>query len=144
MAAGGVFETYGVVSGGLPSLRSVCDYGGVFSMFGPVSFAFLEQALEWVDPCGEETRVGRCDGDIARRCESNLGANIRRIETEDCAAQGLACVSSEVGVGCGSVPEPELQNPPSEAELETVLQSVRDASRPELVRSVPWSAGSLE
>lgn len=42
----GTWQTFGVVSGGLYSARSVCDYGTVFSSFGPESLAFVLAELE--------------------------------------------------------------------------------------------------
>jgi hypothetical protein len=144
MGEGGVFETYGVVSGGLGSRRSVCAYGGVSSMFGPVSFAFLERAMQWVDPCGDETAVGRCDGDVARSCHTSFTGGFRRPVSEDCAARGLACVSSDAGVGCGAAPEPALTHLPDAANVAALLQAVQDASRPMLASGVSWVAGSAE
>lgn len=45
----GTWRTYGVVSGGLDSARSVCDYGSVFAVFGPETLAFLNSARGWTD-----------------------------------------------------------------------------------------------
>jgi len=46
----GTWQTFGVVSGGLYSARSVCDYGTVFSTFGPESLAFVMAELEGREP----------------------------------------------------------------------------------------------
>jgi hypothetical protein len=134
----GGWETYGVVSGGLSSLRSVCDFGSVFSTFGPESFAFLEATLDWVDPCGEVTASGRCEGDVAVTCETNFIGNIRRLAQLDCSAAGLSCVSSAEGTGCGAVPEPEPPEPPEPGAEEQLLDTVRSASRPLIARNPAW------
>jgi hypothetical protein len=133
------WETYGVVSGGLGSLRSVCDFGSVFSTFGPESFAFLEQSLDWVDPCADVSASGACDGDIAVTCETNFVGNIRRLVEVDCSDQGLACVSSEQGTGCGSVPPPEPTDPPDPGAEEQVLEAVQRAFRPVIARELSWA-----
>jgi hypothetical protein len=46
----GTFETFGVVSGGASSARSVCDNGQVFATFGPEVFALLERERDWSSP----------------------------------------------------------------------------------------------
>ncbi len=84
----------------------VCDFGSVFSMFGPQMIACLESWLQWVDPCGDVSNVGLCDGNVARNCETNFNGNIRRLAEEDCSVSGLACVTGETGAGCGAPPEP--------------------------------------
>jgi hypothetical protein len=134
----GGWETYGVVSGGLSSLRSACDFGTVFSTFGPQSYAFVDASLDWVDPCGDVTAAGTCDGDIAVVCETNFIGNIRRLVEVDCADQGLECVTSEQGTGCGSVPPPEPTDPPDPGAEELVLDAVRKAFLPLIARDVSW------
>jgi hypothetical protein len=135
----GAFETYGVVSGGLGSLRSACDFGSVFSTFGPQTFAFIEESLDWVDPCGTVTAAGGCDGDVAVSCETNFIGNIRRLVEVDCAEQGLACVTSEQATGCGSLPSPEPTEPPDPGAAEQVLEAVQEAFRPVVARDLSWS-----
>ena len=134
----GGWRTYGVVSGGLSSLRMQCDFGTVFSTFGPQSFAFLQQALTWEDPCGDVPPSGACDGDVAQTCETNYIGNIRRLVEQDCAAQGLACVSSPEGTGCGVVPPPEEPEEPEPGAQDVVLELVRNAFRPVVGRSLTW------
>jgi hypothetical protein len=134
----GAWETYGVVSGGLGSLRSACDFGTVFSTFGPQSYAFVEASLDWVDPCGDVTAAGTCDGDIAVACETNFIGNIRRLVEVDCADQGLECVTSEQGTGCGSVPPTEPTDPPEPGAEDLVLDAVRNAFLPEIARGLNW------
>jgi Trypsin len=95
----GTWQTFGVVSGGLYSAQSVCDYGSVFATFGPETLAFLEQARTWTDPCGDVPAQGSCLGNIAARCESGLIAEVRRLVTRDCAATGEECFVAE-SVGC--------------------------------------------
>jgi hypothetical protein len=134
----GGWETYGVVSGGLSSLRSACDFGTVFSTFGPQSYAFVQGTLDWVDPCGDVTASGACDGDVAVTCETNYIGNIRRLVEVDCAEQGLACASSEQGTGCGSVQPPEPTDPPEPGAEDVVLDAVRSAFRPLFARGLSW------
>lgn len=136
----GTWETYGVVSGGLSSARSACDFGTVFSTFGPVTLSFLEQSRNWVDPCGDVTEAGECDGDVARRCETSFIGNLRRLEEKDCTALGLTCVAGARGVGCGTAPEPEVADPPGPGDIESLLDTVQESFRPEIARSVPWAA----
>ncbi|HTV20272.1 MAG TPA: trypsin-like serine protease [Polyangiaceae bacterium] len=134
----GGWRTYGVVSGGLSSLRSVCDFGTVFSTFGPETFAFIQDSLDWVDPCGDVTAAGSCDGSVAVTCETSFIGNIRRLNQVDCAERGLACVSSELGTGCGEVSPPEPSDPPEPGAEEEVLDAVRKAFLPEVARDLHW------
>jgi hypothetical protein len=136
--AGG-WQTYGVVSGGLSSLRSVCDFGTVFSTFGPETFAFIEDSLDWVDPCGDVSASGSCEGNVAVTCETNFIGNIRRRVEADCSAEGLACVSSDAGTGCGTVPPPEPPEPPDPGAPELLLDAVHQAFLPVVARGVTWS-----
>ena len=99
VGADGRFVSHGVISGGPDSLRSECEFGSVYSTFGPVTLPFLLGTLSWADPCGELEDAGRCDGGVVERCVTNLGANLRRIEREDCAARGLICTEGDVA-GC--------------------------------------------
>lgn len=133
------WETFGVVSGGLNSLRSACDFGSVFATFGPVTFAFIERSLDWVDPCEDVGASGTCDGSVAVRCETNFIGNIRRRVTVDCSEQGLECVSSETGTGCGEIPPSEPSEPPDAEARQLVLDAVRQASRPLVARGLTWS-----
>ena len=100
---GGTWVSYGVVSGGVNSLRSDCDFGTVFSTFGPESLAFLRGARDWVDPCGEVTAEGECQSGSAVHCETDLAAGIREVISEDCIAQGQECVIVSTGATCGIV-----------------------------------------
>jgi hypothetical protein len=138
----GHWETYGVVSGGLFSLRSACDFGTVFSTFGPDSLAFLQKAVTWTDPCADVTAQGQCDGNLATRCETSLVAGIRRLKSEDCAAQGLTCIASDTGVGCGVVTEPVPAQPPEPGAKEKLLQLMQDSFHPEIERTLNWKARS--
>lgn len=135
--AGG-WQTFGVVSGGLSSLRSVCDFGTVFSTFGPATFAFIEESLDWVDPCGDVSASGACEGSVAVTCETNFIGNIRRLVQVDCAEQGLECVSSDAGTGCGSVPPPEPPVAPEPGAQQLVLDAVRQSFLPVVARGLSW------
>ena len=134
----GGWTTYGVVSGGLGSLRSACDFGSVYSTFGPESFEFLEEARAWVDPCGDVTAAGECSGSVARTCETNFNGDIRRLVEEDCGALGLACVSSADGTGCGTVPPPAEPEAPAPDAAREVIATVRNAFLPEVARNLSW------
>lgn len=135
----GVTETYGVVSGGLGSLRMACDFGTVFSTFGPQTIAFLEASREWVDPCGDVSSEGLCDGNLARNCETNFNGNIRRLTEEDCGAAGLTCVTAETGAGCGAPPDPEPAEPPDPDAPQIVLEAAHQAARPAVSSALPWT-----
>ena len=134
----GTWETYGVVSGGLGSLRSACDFGGVFSSFGPQSLAFLQAARQWSDPCGDVTAAGACSDGQAQRCETSLVAGIRRLATQDCTAAGLPCVSNEQGVGCGTVPLAVPVDPPDPGADQQLLEGIESAFRPEVQENLSW------
>lgn len=96
----GSWQTYGVVSGGLFSLHSVCDYGSVFATFGPDTLAFLQSARGWRDPCGELPVLGECRGSVAVRCETALLDGLRRPLERDCAADGQECFLAPDGAAC--------------------------------------------
>jgi len=99
-APDGAWQTYGVVSGGLYSATSVCDYGSVFATFGPETMAFLEQATSWEDPCGELPGQGQCQGSVAVRCETQLFADVRQRVEQDCAEIGQECFLGTSGAVC--------------------------------------------
>lgn len=103
----GTMTIFGVVSGGLSSLRSVCDYGGVYATFRPDVIEFLQDAQAWEDPCGDVSDSGSCNGDTTLTyCRTQIVAGIREIVTTDCSASGTECVQNEYGAGCGEAPEP--------------------------------------
>ncbi|MEY4551062.1 MAG: hypothetical protein RL685_7257 [Pseudomonadota bacterium] len=110
----GTWRTYGVVSGGLDSARSVCDYGSVFAVFGPETLAFLDGARAWVDPCGELSALGECQGQRAVRCQTSLLDELRRPIQRDCAPAGLACFVGPSGADC-IAPPPDLPLPSVDA-----------------------------
>lgn len=99
-SAEGGWEVYAVVSAGPDSSRSICDFGQVFATFGPVTFPFLEEERQWSDPCGETDAGGRCDGDVALRCQTRFNPGERRLVEDDCAARGQACIVSASGAVC--------------------------------------------
>ena len=96
----GGWQTYGVVSGGLFSLRSVCDYGSVFATFGPDTLAFLRSARGWQDPCAELPALGECRGSVAVRCDTRLLDGVRQSVERDCAADGQECFLAPDGADC--------------------------------------------
>jgi hypothetical protein len=99
----GTWVSYGVVNGGVNSLRSECDFGTVFSTFGPESLAFLQASRQWEDPCGDVTAAGECLNGTAIHCETDLLTGTREVVEEDCIAQGKQCVIVPSGAACGIV-----------------------------------------
>jgi hypothetical protein len=100
VSATGEWEVYGVLSGGPSSLRAECDFGQVWSTFGPETFPFVEASLKWTDPCGSVGTAGACTGSVAERCESDSSANLRRLIREDCGTSGLECRVARGVAGC--------------------------------------------
>ncbi|HEY5957451.1 MAG TPA: hypothetical protein VIV60_12885, partial [Polyangiaceae bacterium] len=97
---GGVRTVYGNVTSGFGSNRLLCDFGGVFAMFGPAARAFLQNALAWVDPCAGVSVKGRCEGDLAVRCTTRAEGT-RRISETDCGLLGQTCGLDSTGtVAC--------------------------------------------
>lgn len=104
LTADGRFETYGVVSGGVNSLRSVCDFGQVFAVFGPSTFPFVEEERGWTDPCGDVTAAGECAGAVLRRCATSFAGGTRELVLDDCAAAGAVCFTGVGGASCAQPP----------------------------------------
>lgn len=105
--ADGSMTVVGVVSGGLSSARSVCDYGGVYATFRSDVIDFLNAAKAWEDPCGDVPDSGSCsDSNTLTYCRTQIIAGIREVVTTDCSASGTECVANEHGAGCGEAPEP--------------------------------------
>jgi hypothetical protein len=109
--ADGTRTTFAVVSGGLDSVRSACDFGGVYATFGEEVVDFLASATKWQDPCGSTSEQGSCEGDLLLSCKTNLIAGTRQIQALNCAADSLPCVANQYGAACGAAPLP-----PSEPE----------------------------
>ena len=101
----GTWQSYGVVSAGPRLPRPICAFGQVFAVFGPDTFAFLEAERSWTDPCADVGAEGTCTGDVLVRCDSSFERGVRELVSDDCAALGGACLSSETGAAC-SVPAP--------------------------------------
>lgn len=87
----GELVAYGVVSGGVGSNELRCDRGAIYARFTPDVQAFLEQAMQWQDPCADVPALGECVETRARRC-SSLAEGKRRVVEVDCATLGLRCV----------------------------------------------------
>lgn len=95
-SVGGVFTSYGVVSGGISSQNLICDDGGVFSTFGPATLTFIERELA----CPMIPASGKCDGDTVIRCATPDEGGYRPLST-DCSDLGLTCGLDEAGeLGC--------------------------------------------
>lgn len=104
--ADGTMTTFGVVSGGLSSNRSTCDFGGVYATFTAETAEFIETATAWVDPCGDVGAEGTCaDATTRTYCQTAIIAGVRELVTETCA-DGVTCEENEYGAGCGAAPEP--------------------------------------
>jgi hypothetical protein len=117
--SGSGWQTYGVVSGGIDSLHSVCDFGTVFATFGPEVMAFLQAAQAYEDPCGEVGQGGMCDGNVAVNCVSDLAEGIRTLDEQDCDDTGQTCVVLPDGARCGidPTPDPDEEDPPPAAPI---------------------------
>lgn len=98
------FRTYGVVSGGFNSNRSRCDYGTVFATFGPEVMDFIDEALQWEDPCGDVTAAGACEDNVALNCQTDIDLGIREITQQDCSETDQICVTFSGGAACGTPP----------------------------------------
>lgn len=97
----GTRYAYGVTSGGMSSNEMICDFGAVYAVLGPETYAFVDGTRSWVDPCGELDDLGYCDGDIALRCTVPFVEGPRRPLETDCSLLGLTCGYNEVGqVAC--------------------------------------------
>lgn len=104
----GQLYAYGVVSGGIHSRDLTCDYGAVYASFGPETVQFLQNARNWVDPCGGVTENGSCDGDVATRC-TGLDEGTRRLTVTDCSLLGQTCgVGSDGRAACTTPGEPPV------------------------------------
>jgi Trypsin-like peptidase domain len=109
----GTMTIFGVVSGGLDSRRSVCDFGGVYATFRSDVVDFLHEAQAWEDPCGSVPDSGSCsDSNTLTYCRTQIIAGIREVVTTDCSDSETECVENEYGAGCGAAPEP----PPTEVD----------------------------
>jgi hypothetical protein len=95
----GRFISFGVVSGGLGTVDSICDLGTVYSTFGPGVLEFLEQAKQWVDPCGDLDSRGACDGNTATRC-TDMTEGRRRLVSFDCGSLEMTCNTGSGQVSC--------------------------------------------
>ncbi len=141
LTSDGVWETYGVVSGGFSSLRSVCDFGTVFSTFGTEAFTFLEQAVEWEDPCGDVPSKGVCDGNTAISCTTNVLEGVREISEQDCEDTDEQCFNSSLGALCGTPGVPQTlaaaAKPPPIPEGR-IEELVRQAYIRDLFGRLPW------
>lgn len=127
---GSGWQTFGVVSGGISSRHSVCDFGTVFATFGPEVMSFLEAAKNWEDPCGDAGEFGICDNNVAVNCITNLGEGTRTRTEQNCDEVGQTCVLVEDGAFCGTVPPASNQNDtPNIAvhSISEVREAVRDA-----------------
>jgi hypothetical protein len=112
------FVSYGVVSGGIGSRELICDMGTVYASFGPEVLAFIEQAKQWEDPCGDLDSQGTCDGNVARRC-TNVAEGRRRMVGFDCGLLGMTCNTRTGQVSCDdspiAPPPPSMPRPPRQA-----------------------------
>ncbi|MDX2024575.1 MAG: trypsin-like serine protease [Deltaproteobacteria bacterium] len=111
------YEAWGVVSGGVGSSKSVCDFGTVYATFGTEVLAYVKASAKWTDPCKDLTDAGSCVGNVASRC-TGIGEGARRISALDCDLLGLQCQATPVGVACGDTvlaPPPAPKGDPKKA-----------------------------
>jgi hypothetical protein len=96
----GMRTVFGNITNGFGSSRLICDYGVVAAIFGPLTLTYLEESLQWVDPCEGVTVKGYCDGDLAIRCTDRLEGE-RRLSETDCGLIDQTCGLDETGtVAC--------------------------------------------
>lgn len=96
----GVRTVFGNITNGFGSSRLICDYGAVAAIFGPLTLAYLDETLQWVDPCEGVTVKGYCSGDLAIRCTDRLEGE-RRLSETDCGLLAQTCGLDETGtVAC--------------------------------------------
>ncbi len=96
----GVRTVFGNITNGFGSSLLVCDFGVVAAIFGPLTLSYLEESLQWVDPCANVTAQGHCSGDLAIRCTNRLEGE-RRLSETDCGLLGQTCGVDETGaVAC--------------------------------------------
>jgi hypothetical protein len=125
----GSWQTYGVVSGGLYSAHSVCDYGSVFATFGPDTAAFLARAQSWLDPCAEVPARGECRGSVAVRCETGLLEGRRNLVLLPCAEREQECFLGTRGAECHE-PLPSSVGASVDSDAGTPATSAADAGTP--------------
>lgn len=94
-------EVFGVVSGGLGSADLVCDWGGVYSIFGPAALETIDRAVG----CGTVPAESVCTGvNTISRCAPPEEGGYHVVET-DCSLLGMVCGEDELGqIGC--IPDP--------------------------------------
>jgi hypothetical protein len=126
---GNGWQTYGVVSGGLESASSVCDFGTVFATFGPEVISFLEDAQRWEDPCGDIDSAGVCEENVAMSCISDLSEGTRALIEKDCDEINETCVIVDGVADCGTAlqsaeqADPAIEPEDLAAELETAIKN---------------------
>ncbi|HEY0711556.1 MAG TPA: trypsin-like serine protease [Polyangia bacterium] len=120
---GGRYVVYGVVSGGIDTVKTVCDLGAVYATFGPEVVPFLESAAAWVDPCGAIETRGTCEGNVAKRCTSLLEGP-RRVTTFDCGLLGMTCNQRTGQVSCDGNPVTPPRPTPAPGAAAEIQQAV--------------------
>jgi len=98
------YVAFGVVSGGVGSSESICDFGAVYATFGPDVNDFLKRARRWRDPCGDFNDLGACVDNTAKRC-TQPAEGPRRTVALNCDLIGMQCNwDPSAGVACGTTP----------------------------------------
>ncbi|MCG8425138.1 MAG: trypsin-like serine protease [Proteobacteria bacterium] len=97
----GQMTIYAVVSGGVGTKSLICDWGGVYTAFGPVVQEFIKRSLA----CPMIPEEGTCNGlNTAVRCATPDEGGYRPLET-DCSLVGLVCAKDSAGeIGCTTDP----------------------------------------
>lgn len=88
--ADGKLTVFGVAGSSIGVQTKCVPVGAPYAMLGATAQAFIAKNL--VDPCENETEVGRCEGDVAVRCTGATEGD-RRVTRSDCAAVLQHCVA---------------------------------------------------
>jgi len=105
------YEAWGVVSGGVGSEKSMCDFGTVYATFGSQVLDYVKLSSKWTDPCKDVNEIGTCVDNAATRC-TTIGEGSRRLTSLDCGLLGLQCQSTPSSVSCGDTPVAGPPRPP--------------------------------
>lgn len=129
----GTVVIWGTVSGGMPSANLACDYGSFYAAIGPGTRAMLTESAKYKDPCNTKKGLvdakGTCTGAVANRCSTFFEGD-RKLNTMDCAALDLSCVTDANGVvGCGETGGTVLSEPTTgiAPTVSSIKQSIHEA-----------------
>ena len=98
-ASPGSYVVRGVVSGGIRSPESVCDYGTVFAALEGETLVAVDAARAWRDPCGNVGQDNRCAGSAVVRC-SSFAEGERRLIRSECPSSMTCSAAGTEGPRC--------------------------------------------